>query len=187
MTRFIPTLALAGVAAMALGGATIAQTTMPVNPPASTNSPNSPNAQRSDTPDTRAPGSTTAPRSDNAPMQTQGSSGAQRQSPTNVAAQPYAWRSIDARMLGEGRRSSKFVGSSVVNDANETVGTIDDLIIMSGDKAPYAVISVGGFLGMGSRYVVVPYSALQMRDKQVLLRGATKDSLKGLTEYKYPT
>lgn len=58
---------------------------------------------------------------------------------------------------------------------------------MSNDRAPYAVISVGGFLGMGSKYVVVPYSALQMRGEQVMLRGATKESLKALDEYKYPS
>jgi len=105
----------------------------------------------------------------------------------SVAAQPYGWKSVDAKMLGDGYRSSKFVGSSVVNETNDTIGTVDDLIIMTNDKAPYAVISVGGFLGMGAKYVVVPYNALEIRDNQVILRGATKDSLKALDEYKYPT
>lgn len=47
------------------------------------------------------------------------------------------------------------------------------------------VLSVGGFLGVGSSYVVVPYSAIEIRDKKMVLRGATKESLKNLPEYKY--
>ena len=46
----------------------------------------------------------------------------------------------------------------MVNEANETVGTIDDLIVTPGGQAPYAVLSVGGFLGMGTKYVVVPFT-----------------------------
>ena len=45
------------------------------------------------------------------------------------------------------------VGSTVVNEANETVGTIDDLIVTPSEVVPYAVLSVGGFLGIGTKYV----------------------------------
>jgi PRC-barrel domain len=69
--------------------------------------------------------------------------------------------------------------------ANETVGTIDDLIVTPSEKVPFAVLSVGGFLGMGTKYVVVPYSSLQVRDKKMVLPGATKESLKELPEFKY--
>jgi hypothetical protein len=63
---------------------------------------------------------------------------------------------IDQTTLATGYRTSMVVGSTVLNEANETVGTIDDLIITKSDQVPYAVLSVGGFLGMGTRYVVVP-------------------------------
>jgi PRC-barrel domain len=92
---------------------------------------------------------------------------------------------VDPQTLATGYRTSKVVGSSVVNEANETVGTIDDLIVTPGEKVPFAVLSVGGFLGMGTKYVVVSYSSLQVRDKKMVLPGATKDSLKGLPEFKY--
>ena len=71
------------------------------------------------------------------------------------------------------------VGSTVVNEANDTVGTIDDLIVTPSEKVPFAVLSVGGFLGMGTKYVVVPYSSLQVRDKKMMLPGATQRFLKG--------
>jgi hypothetical protein len=47
------------------------------------------------------------------------------------------------------------------------------------------VLSVGGFQGMGTKYVVVPYSSLQVRDKKMVRPGATKESLKALPELKY--
>ena len=78
-------------------------------------------------------------------------------------------------------------GSTVVNDADETIGTIDDLIVTPTDKVPFAVLSVGRFLGMGSKYVVVPFNSLQIQDKKMVLAGATKDSLKALPELKYNT
>ena len=94
---------------------------------------------------------------------------------------------VDPASLATGYRASKLVGSTIVNQANVTVGTIDDLIITPNDKVPFAVLSVGGFLGMGSRYVVVPFSSLQVKDKQMVLPGATKDSLNALPAFKYNT
>jgi PRC-barrel domain len=92
---------------------------------------------------------------------------------------------VDPQTIATGYRTSKVVGSSVVNEANETVGTIDDLIVVPNEKVPFAVLSVGGFLGMGTTYVVVPFNALDLNEKRVLLRGATKDSLKSLPPFKY--
>jgi hypothetical protein len=94
---------------------------------------------------------------------------------------------VDPASLATGYRTSKVVGSTVVNEANETVGTVDDLIVTSTEKVPFAVLSVGGFLGMGSKYLVVPFNSIQVKDKQMLLPGATKDSLKALPEFKYNT
>ena len=94
---------------------------------------------------------------------------------------------VDPATLATGYRTSKVVGSTVVNEANETVGTIDDLIVTPTEKVPFAVLSVGGFLGMGSKYVVVPFSSLQVKNKQMVLPGATKNSLKALPEFKYNT
>jgi hypothetical protein len=101
------------------------------------------------------------------------------------APQTLSMMKIDPQSLATGYRTSKVVGSAVVNEANETVGTIDDLIVTPSEKVPYAVLSVGGFLGIGTKYVVVPYSALEVNDKHMLLRGATKESLKSLPEFKY--
>src|ERR1700712_3157220 len=92
---------------------------------------------------------------------------------------------VDPQSLATGYRTSKVVGSTVVNEANDTVGTVDDLIVTPGEKVPFAVLSVGGFLGMGTKYVVVPYSSLQVNNKKMGLPGATKESLKALPDFKY--
>jgi len=103
------------------------------------------------------------------------------------APQTVTLMKVDPASLATGYRTSKVVGSTVVNETNQTVGTIDDLIVTPGDKVPFAVLSVGGFLGMGTKYVVVPFSSLQVKDKQMMLPGATKDSLKALPDFKYNT
>ena len=103
------------------------------------------------------------------------------------APQTVSLMKVDPQSLATGYRTSKVVGSTVVNEANETVGTIDDLIVTPSEKVPFAVLSVGGFLGIGTKYVVVPFSSLEVNDKRMMLRGATKDSLKSLPEFKYST
>jgi hypothetical protein len=94
---------------------------------------------------------------------------------------------VDVQKLSAGYRSSQVVGSSVVNDANETIGKIDDLLVSRDGKQPYAVLSIGGFLGMGTRLVVVPYDTLKFSGNKVILPGGTKEGLKMLPEFKYAT
>lgn len=92
---------------------------------------------------------------------------------------------VDVQKLAAGYRASKVIGSSVVNDANETIGKIDDLLVSPDGKQPFAVLSIGGFLGMGTRLVVVPYDSLKFTGNKVTLPGGTKDGLKMLPEFKY--
>jgi PRC-barrel domain len=95
---------------------------------------------------------------------------------------------VDAKDIGGGYRASKVIGSSVVNEQNETVGKIDDLIIReSGAQEPVAVLSVGGFLGVGSKLVAIRYTELKPNPEKsdFVLPGATKDSLKALPDFSY--
>lgn len=94
---------------------------------------------------------------------------------------------IDVQELSAGYRSSMVVGSSVVNDAGDTIGKIEDLLISSDGKRPYAILSIGGFLGMGAHLIAVPYDKLVFGDKKVTLPGGTKDGLRMLPEFKFST
>ena len=95
---------------------------------------------------------------------------------------------IDVQKLSSGYRTSKIIGSDVVNDTNETIGKIDDLIVSPDDnKSAYVILSVGGWLGMGAHLVALPYSSLQITNARIMLPGATKEGLKELPEFKYTT
>jgi sporulation protein YlmC with PRC-barrel domain len=92
---------------------------------------------------------------------------------------------IDVQKLAAGYRASKVIGSNVVNEENEVIGKIDDLLISLDGKEPYAVLSIGGFLGMGTHLVAVPYETLKSTDDKIVLPGGTKNSLRMLPEFKY--
>ncbi len=95
---------------------------------------------------------------------------------------------VDMKDLGGGFRASKVIGSTVVNDQNETVGKVDDLIFSgSGAQEPVAVLSVGGFLGVGSKLVAIRYNELKPAPNktELVLPGATKDGLKTLPDFDY--
>ena len=100
---------------------------------------------------------------------------------------PQPVSQVNVTQLADGFRSSKLVGAPVVNDANQSIGKIDDLLVGRSDKVLYAVLSVGGFLGVGSKLVAVPYASLQISAKNVVLPGGNKDQLKSLPEFKYAT
>jgi sporulation protein YlmC with PRC-barrel domain len=94
---------------------------------------------------------------------------------------------VDLSVVAKGHRLSKIIGSNVSNDKDEKIGTVDDLIADK-KQVNFAVLQVGGFLGMGGHLVVVPYESLNIDDtgKKIVLPGASKDELKKLNEYKYP-
>src|SRR4029077_2898197 len=101
------------------------------------------------------------------------------------ATQTVEVAKVDVQKLSAGYRASKVISSSVLNDANEAIGKIDDLLVSTDGKAPYAVLSIGGFLGMDSHLIVVPHDSLNLIDNKIVLPGGTKDSLKMLPEFKY--
>lgn len=74
---------------------------------------------------------------------------------------------------------------SGVNDANDTAGKIGDVIIGQDGKASFVVLSVGSFLGVGDRLVVLPYDQLRTTGGKVVLPGAAEDALKALPECKH--
>ncbi len=100
---------------------------------------------------------------------------------------PQTVSAVDIKAVAPGYRATKVVGSTVVNENNDTVGKIDDLIVGRGGSGVYAVLSVGGFLGMGNKLVAVRYDQLRANPghDEFTLAGATKDSLKSLPEFDY--
>jgi hypothetical protein len=88
--------------------------------------------------------------------------------------------------VAKGYRTSKLVHTGVLNDRNEKIGSLDDIVI-GRDRVLFAILQVGGFLGMGGHLVAVPYQALQINDdgSKIVLPNASKEELKKLPEFVY--
>ncbi len=64
------------------------------------------------------------------------------------------------------------IGSKVINQQNEDLGKIEDIVIdADAGRIAYAVLSFGGFLGLGDKYFAIPWEALRfnLSDKHALL------------------
>ena len=58
---------------------------------------------------------------------------------------------------------STLKGHNVVNKAKEDLGKIEDLMIdFKNDRIAYAVLSFGGFLGVGNKLFAVPWKAIEL-------------------------
>jgi len=83
-------------------------------------------------------------------------------------------------------RASKLVGASVYDDQDKSIGSISDILLNNSDhRAGMVVISVGGFLGVGSKLVSVPFDQVKVQDNKVVMPGATKASLESMPSFNY--
>jgi sporulation protein YlmC with PRC-barrel domain len=120
---------------------------------------------------------------------------ASAQSGTQAPGAPVAGRApigvtvTDVVVLGWSAKRD-LMGKAVTNDKNEKIGKVDDLIISPSTDgntpaASFAIIGVGGFLGIGNRDVAIPMEQLKLQNKQLILPGATKDALKAMPPFVY--
>lgn len=59
--------------------------------------------------------------------------------------------------------ASTLIGDSVMNSAGEELGSIKDIMLdLDSGRIAYAVLSFGGFLGLGDKLFAVPWNALQL-------------------------
>jgi putative membrane protein len=74
------------------------------------------------------------------------------------------------------------LGSSVVNANGDEVGEIQDVVMK--DDAYFAVVEVGGFLGLGEKDVAVPLDELKLgEDQSYLMSKQTEDQLEQMPAY----
>jgi sporulation protein YlmC with PRC-barrel domain len=77
----------------------------------------------------------------------------------------------------------KLIGHDVYNDKNQKIGKIDDIIVSPKKTASWAIIGVGGFLGIGNKDVAIPMDHLHFNGDKLILPGATKEQLKALPPF----
>lgn len=63
--------------------------------------------------------------------------------------------------VNDGWRASSLVGATVYNDQGTSVGTVNDLIVGDNGQISNAIISIGGFLGIGNKLVSVPFDQIK--------------------------
>jgi hypothetical protein len=100
------------------------------------------------------------------------------------APKPVALVVVNVHAVALGYRVSQMITKPVYNDKGQEIGRIDDLVV-GRDKVLFAIIGVGGFLGLGQHLVVAPYNSLVVSPKRIVLPGATKAALLKLPEFKY--
>lgn len=94
---------------------------------------------------------------------------------------------VDVVTLAQGYRASELAGTAVRNAGGEEIGTIDDFIV-DREKVLYAILQVGGFLGLGGHLIAVPYGSLEITDNGrtiTLTTGGSKEELQGMDEFTY--
>ncbi len=87
-------------------------------------------------------------------------------------------------------RASSVVGSGVKDLANKDAGKIEDLLLDHRGRVGYAVVSFGGFMGIGDKLFAVPWDAVIVdREKRAVLIDVDKETLErspSFTADKYP-
>jgi sporulation protein YlmC with PRC-barrel domain len=73
----------------------------------------------------------------------------------------------------------------VYNDQGEKIGKIEDIILNKERTASYAIVSIGGFLGLGSHDAAIPAGQFQLKNDRLVLPGATKDQLRAMPPFEY--
>jgi sporulation protein YlmC with PRC-barrel domain len=77
--------------------------------------------------------------------------------------------------------ASEIKGSTVRNRQKEEIGDIDEVLIEpDSGRVRFAILSVGGFLGLGSTRVAVPWSAFEIsrqRGRMTYMLDATRERL----------
>jgi sporulation protein YlmC with PRC-barrel domain len=82
--------------------------------------------------------------------------------------------------------ASALLGTKVRNANKESIGKVDEIYVDKDAKITVVVISVGGFLGVGSKDVAVKWSDIafgQDDTSVVLTTSLTKDALMALPDY----
>ena len=108
--------------------------------------------------------------------------GSNAQPGATPAQQSQSGASAGAENPLMGMTAGDLIGKKVVNQQGDEVGEIEDIVIGTSDQAMQAVVSVGGFLGIGDKTVAMSFDELQPgedEDTVLLTSGATVEELKG--------
>jgi hypothetical protein len=78
------------------------------------------------------------------------------------------------------------LGKSVYNGVDKKpIGTVSDIIVTPDKSISYAIMDVGGFLGLDKKHIAIPAGLFKLEKGKIVLADASKDTLKALPEFDY--
>src|SRR5690606_729278 len=107
----------------------------------------------------------------------------------DTAQAPAAGGGYLAAQSDEQISANTYIGQAVYNSADESIGKISDLIMEKDGGITAAIIGVGGFLGIGEKWVAVPFTTISITqapesDDVKLTTTETAESLQAAPEFK---
>ena len=85
-----------------------------------------------------------------------------------AATQSSASSSAHTNLAGQGKwRTSKLIGVDVYGPDDKKVGDVTEVIVDKSGKVEMVTIGVGGFLGIGSKDVAVPFDQVTWSDQPI--------------------
>lgn len=83
--------------------------------------------------------------------------------------------------------AAELIGSDLYGPDNDSIGEIEDVVVTADNKPSYALVSYGGFLGMGEERAAVPVSALRVSPDNYVFVNMSGDQLKAAPTLKRGT
>lgn len=74
--------------------------------------------------------------------------------------------------------AAELIGTDVYGTNNDSIGEIEDVIVSPDNKPSYALVSYGGFLGLGEEQAAVPIAALRISPDRYVFIPMTAEQLK---------
>ena len=85
-----------------------------------------------------------------------------------------------------GLSAHRVIGSTIRDAEGEALGEVHDIILSHGGRAKEIVVALGGFLGVGEDFVIIPYEWLTFGRDDVVLIGASRRDLETRQRFSYP-
>ena len=83
--------------------------------------------------------------------------------------------------------ASELLDETVMNEANESIGDVNDVLIETNGKIASVIVGVGGFLGMGEKDVALSFENLKFAkdndNELVVTTNVTKETLQATPAY----
>ena len=90
-----------------------------------------------------------------------------RAQPTGAKTAPKGVERIDSKDQLGYWKGSQLIGAKVEDPSGKSIGSIEDVMVDASGRIPFAVLSFGGFMGIGDKWYAVPWNAMQIeRDRE---------------------